>query len=89
MAKKKIDPAARAAQRPIPRTIQAWEAEVKGVAKFVAKRATMLEANGQAWLDSMQGYYKERLTLLRRMPPAGMAERAVSEAVAPIMKKLG
>lgn len=89
MAKAKAKPPAeRAARKPIPRTIQAWVNELTGCIAFAMKKAYMLESSGQAWLDSMQGYYLERVTLLGKNIPPGMKKVDAERHLAEVKRKL-
>lgn len=86
--KKKPKPEPRAGRRPIPKTERAWLAEVQGASKFVAKRVALKDANGLAWLNSMQTYYIERLAVLAKNVPPGMSKVLAKMVLAEVNKKL-
>ena len=64
MAKK-----SRAGQRPVPRTIDAWEAEVRGLERLISELPLLKDANGSKWVKSVLTYNKERLKFLRARKP--------------------
>lgn len=82
------DDKAKASRKAIPQTTQAWMAEVNGINNFVRAKSALADANGQAWLKSMQRYYRNRLIVLSQNPPKGLAKPAASAIVNEALAKL-
>lgn len=78
----------KATRKAIPKTTQAWLAEVGGTTKFVEQKPKMKEASGAAWLASMQAYYVARLDLLLKHIPPGLSKKTAHAIVKEVRAKL-
>ena len=79
---------AKATRRPIPKTMQGWTAEVGGVERFCKQIIKSRDANGKAWLESMQNYYRMRLVILGENIPPGMPKTAARAIIDQALKGL-
>lgn len=79
----------KASRKPIPKTLDGWEREVQGVERFVRAKPGLVDVNGAKWFNTMLGYYKARLSVLKANKPAGLGREAAAKIVGRVEKLLG
>lgn len=82
------DDMAKASRKAIPKTTQAWMAEVAGVTKLIDQKVKLREQSGVKWLESVKRYNRARLAVLAKNLPPGLSKALALKIVSEIQSRL-